>query len=55
MPAKPKPRMGRPVTVGRGRATAARAITLRLSAAEDRARRRRVTDRIFERVVEEPL
>ena len=37
MPAKPKPRMGRPVTVGRGRATAARAITLRLSAAEDRA------------------
>ena len=34
---KPKPRMGRPVTVGRGRATAARAITLRLSAAEDRA------------------
>ncbi len=37
MPTKPKPRMGRPVTVGRGRATAARAITLRLSAAEDRA------------------
>jgi hypothetical protein len=37
MPAKPKPRMGRPVTVGRGRSTAARAITLRLSAAEDRA------------------
>ena len=37
MPTKPKPRMGRPVTVGRGRATAARAITLRLSTAEDRA------------------
>ena len=33
----PKPKRGRPVTVGRGRTTAARAITLRLSAAEDRA------------------
>lgn len=35
--ATPKPKRGRPVTVGRGRTTAARAITLRLSAAEDRA------------------
>lgn len=33
----PQPKRGRPVTVGRGRTTAARAITLRLSAAEDRA------------------